>query len=98
MNPVAADVEERAAGTGAEAGTTTRPHNTARGKHDGALGLRQDWARLTGHTVEVWLRGEYVASGVVEQAAEDDSVLWLAGRGADTRRLFDQGTGYQVWV
>ncbi|TLM82773.1 hypothetical protein FDW83_11675 [Pseudarthrobacter sp. NamE2] len=62
------------------------------------MGLRPDWAKLPGHTVEVWLMGEHVATGVVDQAAEDDSVLWLAGAGADTRRLFDKGTGYQVWV
>ncbi|GAB5077456.1 hypothetical protein [Arthrobacter sp. AD-310] len=67
-------------------------------KKDNELGLRPDWAKLPGHTVEVWLQGEYVARGLVEQAAEDDSVLWLAGAGADTRRLFDKGTGYQVWL
>jgi ribosome maturation factor RimP len=61
-------------------------------------GLRKDWARLTGHTVEVWLRGEHVASGLVEQAAEDGSVLWIAGEGITTRRLFDKSTGYQVWL
>jgi len=61
-------------------------------------GLRSDWSRLTGHTVEVWLMGEHVITGVVEQAADDDSVLWIAGSGAFTRRLFDKSTGYKVWV
>ncbi|MEV7636857.1 hypothetical protein AB0N71_11875 [Pseudarthrobacter enclensis] len=61
-------------------------------------GMRHDWARLPGHAVEVWLSGEYVASGIVDQAADDDSVLWLAGAGANTRRLFDKSTGYQMWV
>jgi hypothetical protein len=37
-------------------------------------------------------------TGVVEQAADDDSVLWIAAAGASTRRLFDKSTGYQVWV
>lgn len=61
-------------------------------------GLRKDWSRLAGHTVEVWLGGEYVARGVVDQAAEDGSVLWIAGEGITTRRLFDKSTGYQVWL
>ncbi|NUS37331.1 MAG: hypothetical protein HOQ04_12915 [Pseudarthrobacter sp.] len=62
------------------------------------MGLRADWARLPGHTVEVWLLGEHVASGVVDQAAEDDSVLWIAAEGISTRRIFDKSSGYQVWV
>jgi hypothetical protein len=63
-----------------------------------ALGLRADWARLPGRSVEVWLRGEHVASGVVDQAAEDGSVLWIAAEGISTRRIFDKSSGYQIWV
>ena len=63
-----------------------------------APGLRADWARLPGRSVEVWLRGERVASGVVDQAAEDGSVLWIAAEGISTRRIFDKSSGYQVWV
>lgn len=59
-------------------------------------GLRSDWARLTGHTVEVWLLGEHIVTGVVEQAADDDSVLWIAAAGASTRNLFDKPTGYKI--
>jgi hypothetical protein len=62
------------------------------------LGLRGDWGRLPGHTVEVWLLGEHVASGVVDQATEDDSVLWIAAEGISTRRVFDKSSGYQIWV
>jgi hypothetical protein len=63
-----------------------------------ALGLRADWARLPGRSVEVWLQGERVASGVVDQAAEDGSVLWIAAEGISTRRIFDKSSGYQIWV
>lgn len=62
------------------------------------LGLRADWGRLPGHTVEVWLLGEHVASGVVDQATEDGSVLWIAAEGISTRRIFDKSSGYQIWV
>ncbi|MDQ0662734.1 hypothetical protein QFZ35_001232 [Arthrobacter ulcerisalmonis] len=62
------------------------------------LGLRADWARLPGRSVEVWLHGEHVASGVVDQAAEDGSVLWIAAEGISTRRIFDKSSGYQIWV
>ncbi|MFJ4210819.1 hypothetical protein ACIPY2_20385 [Paenarthrobacter sp. NPDC089675] len=60
--------------------------------------LRCDWAQLTGRVVEVWFKGDRVMTGVVEQAAADDSVLWIAADGADPRKLFDQSTGYQMWV
>lgn len=63
-----------------------------------ALGLRADWSRLPGRSVEVWLLGQHVASGVVDQAAEDGSVLWIAAEGIRTRRIFDKSSGYQIWV
>ncbi|MDP9886936.1 hypothetical protein [Pseudarthrobacter enclensis] len=71
---------------------------TDAGKTDKPLGLRVDWARLPGHSVEVWLQGERVARGVVDQAAEDNSVLWIAAEGISTRRIFDKSSGYQVWL
>jgi hypothetical protein len=46
--------------------------------------------------VEVWLSGEHIMTGVVEQAADDDSVLWIAVAGNSTRRLFDKLTGYRI--
>ncbi|NUT72885.1 hypothetical protein [Pseudarthrobacter sp. C4D7] len=61
-------------------------------------GLRADWARLAGRRVEVWLQDECVASGVVDQAAEDGSVLWIAAQGISTRRIFDKSSGYQIRV
>jgi hypothetical protein len=78
-------------------GSLTRTKKGTSGSQNGR-GMRGDWARLTGHTVEVWLLGEHVMTGVVDQASEDDSVLWIAGAGISTRRLFDKSTGYQVWV
>lgn len=63
-----------------------------------ALARRSDWARLPGRSVEVWLLGEHVATGVVDQAAEDGSVLWIAAEGIRTRRIFDKSSGYQIWV
>ncbi|UUL77077.1 hypothetical protein NG819_05595 [Pseudarthrobacter sp. Fe7] len=69
-----------------------------RGTANKALALRADWAHLPGRKVEVWLRGEQMASGVVDQAAEDGSVLWIAAQGISTRRIFDKASGYQIWV
>jgi hypothetical protein len=46
--------------------------------------------------VEVWLFAEHIVTGVVEQAADDGSVIWIAAAGASTRKLFDKPTGYKV--
>lgn len=70
--------------------------NTSPDKTSTGRGLRSDWARLTGHTVEVWLLGEHIMTGVVEQAADDNSVLWIAAAGTSTRKLFDKPTGYKI--
>lgn len=73
-------------------------------KRTGALktqsgrGQRDDWSQLIGRTVEVWLEGRLIAKGEVEQAAADDSVLWLAAWGLQRRRLYDKGEGYSVWA
>jgi hypothetical protein len=72
--------------------------DTSPGKNSAGRGLRSDWARLTGHTVEVWLLGEHIVTGVVEQAADDDSVLWIAAAGTSSRKLFDKPTGYRILV
>jgi hypothetical protein len=102
MKPGARPVEENmkpgaSADTVPAGGSIARTKKGRSGSQNGR-GMRGDWARLTGHTVEVWLLGEHVTTGVVDQAAEDDSVLWIAGAGISTRRLFDKSTGYQVWV
>ncbi|MCA4134560.1 hypothetical protein [Arthrobacter sp. M4] len=60
--------------------------------------MRADWGQLVGRTVEVWRLGEYVVTGIVEQAAADDSVLWIAAEGNRTRKLFDKLSGYQMWA
>jgi hypothetical protein len=67
------------------------------GENSAGHGLRDDWHMLVGHVVEVWRLGQHIATGTVEQAAEDGSVLWIAADGAGTRRLFDRRSGYRMW-
>ncbi|AMM34124.1 hypothetical protein SA2016_3464 [Sinomonas atrocyanea] len=67
-------------------------------KTNSGRGQREDWSRLIGRTVEVWLEGQLVATGEVEQATADDSVLWLAPWGVQRRKLYDKWGGYSVWA
>ena len=77
---------------GSQSGQGNAPHIPS------GRGLCEDWSKLIGRTVEVWLNGKCVAIGRIEEAASDDSVVWIAGQGNDTRKLYDRGTGYQIWV
>jgi hypothetical protein len=67
-------------------------------KTEQGRGLRNDWHMLVGRTVEVWCLGEHILTGRVDQAANDDAVLWIAADGSRTRKLFDKRSGYQMWA
>ncbi|QOT19822.1 hypothetical protein [Paenarthrobacter sp. YJN-5] len=62
------------------------------------LRLSSNWNELIGQNVEVWLAGQQIADGIVDTAAPDSSVLWLASRANTNRKLYDRATGYEVWV
>ena len=57
-----------------------------------------DWVNLVGLTVEVWHNREVVHKGVVEDVSADSSTIWIAREGASGRKLYDKGSGYQVWI
>ena len=61
-----------------------------------ALKPYRNWSQLVGEHVEVWLEGEYIRNGRVEDVMPDDSILWVAAEGARTRQLFDKFSGYEV--
>ena len=57
-----------------------------------------DWSRLIGTPVEVRKDFEVVRAGVIDDAMEDSSVLWLAADAAGGRALFAAAEGYEVWI
>jgi hypothetical protein len=56
----------------------------------------QDWNRLVGRTVNVWLAGHYIRTAQVDDAAADSSVLWLRSYAYDRRQLITTSDGYVV--
>ncbi|MDQ0661931.1 hypothetical protein QFZ35_000429 [Arthrobacter ulcerisalmonis] len=58
----------------------------------------QDWSRLVGTPVEVRKGSELVRAGVVDDAMQDSSALWLAADSAAGRVLFSADEGYEVWI
>ena len=67
-------------------------------KTENGRGLRDDWSQLVGRTVEVWQWDRQIATGIVDQASVDDSLLWIAAHGNETRKLYDKPSGFRVWA
>ncbi|XAZ30065.1 hypothetical protein AAHB34_11955 [Paenarthrobacter ureafaciens] len=63
-----------------------------------AAELRTDWSNLVGIPVEVRQHGKHIRSGVIDAAAPDSSVLWMAADGVDDRQMFEAALGYQAWT
>jgi hypothetical protein len=57
-----------------------------------------DWSRLVGTPVEVRRDFRLVRAGVVDDAMQDSSALWLAADAAGGRTLFTAAEGYEVWI
>ena len=57
-----------------------------------------DWSRLVGIPVEVRKDFQLVRAGVVDDAMQDSSALWIAADATGGRTLFAAAEGYQVWI
>ena len=58
----------------------------------------REWSRLIGTPVEVRKDFELVRAGVVDDAMQDSSALWLAADSSGGRALFAAAEGYEVWI
>ncbi len=58
----------------------------------------QDWRRLVGTPVEVRKDFEVVRTGVVDDAMDDSSALWIAADAGGGRALFTAAEGFEVWI
>jgi hypothetical protein len=58
----------------------------------------KEWNLLIGAPVEIMRRGTLVRAGIVEDAMQDSSVLWVAADGVQGRELFSAGDNYEVWI
>jgi hypothetical protein len=57
-----------------------------------------DWRRLIGTPVEVRKNFEIVRIGVVDDAMEDSSAVWIAADAGGGRRMFAAAEGFEVWI
>jgi hypothetical protein len=53
---------------------------------------------LAGFRVQVTLGGRIVADGTIEAVSPNSDYVWLAGYGADSRRLIHRAEGYELLV
>jgi hypothetical protein len=57
-----------------------------------------DWRRLVGTPVEVRRDFETVRTGVVDDAMDHPSALWIAADAGGGRTLFTAAEGFEVWI
>ncbi|MFF1832366.1 hypothetical protein [Paenarthrobacter sp. NPDC058040] len=60
--------------------------------------IQHDWLPLVGEVVEVRLHNEFVRYGVVDAVTNDNSILWLAVDGVNTRTMVERAEGYEIWI
>ena len=56
------------------------------------------WSALIGARVEIRHSGAVIRTGIVEDAAADSSVLWIAAEGIEPRAMYEAALGYEAWV
>ena len=56
------------------------------------------WKSLIGLPVEIRQAGHTVASGTVDDAMPDSSILWLAQNGPQHRTMYERSLKYEAWV
>jgi hypothetical protein len=56
------------------------------------------WQRLIGLPVEIRQDGHTVASGTVDDAMPDSSILWLAQSGPQHRTMYEKSLKHEAWV
>ena len=56
------------------------------------------WKRLIGLPVEIRQAGHTIATGTVDDAMPDSSILWLAPSGPQHRTMYERALKYEAWV
>lgn len=56
------------------------------------------WKRLIGLPVEIRQDGRTIATGTVDDAMPDSSILWLAPSGPQHRTMYERALKYEAWV
>lgn len=59
---------------------------------------RENWSGLLGCHVEVHHSGDVVAAGLIDAVSPNGDLIWIAAEGADTRKIYDKASGYEIWT
>lgn len=57
-----------------------------------------DWQRLCGAEVEIWLDGILQRVGVIEETTNDSSIAWVAADAEEPRRLLERAAGFELRI
>ena len=57
-----------------------------------------DWPRLRGAEVEIWLDGTLQRTGVIDEVTEDSAIAWVAADAKEPRRLLERASGFELRI
>lgn len=57
-----------------------------------------DWRRLRGAEVEIWLNDVLQRIGVIDEATEDSAIAWVAADLHGPRRLLERTRGFELRI
>lgn len=57
-----------------------------------------DWRRLRGAEVEIWINGVLQRTGVIEEATEDSAMAWVAADVRGSRQLLERARGFELRI
>lgn len=57
-----------------------------------------DWRKLRGAEVEIWLDGALQRTGIIDGATEDSTIAWVAAAAKEPRRLLERASGFELRI
>jgi hypothetical protein len=57
-----------------------------------------DWIKLPGAEVEIWIGKRLARVGVIDAATDDSSIAWVAPDGPNERRILEKAHGVELRV
>ncbi|MEO8283473.1 MAG: hypothetical protein ABI568_08725 [Pseudarthrobacter sp.] len=57
-----------------------------------------DWRKLRGAEVEIWLDSALQRTGIIDEATEDSTMAWVAADSKEPRRLLERASGFELRI
>lgn len=59
--------------------------------------LYPGWHRLIGSLVEIRRHGQFIRTGILDNATSSGDIAWIAADGINSRTMIEKAAGYELW-